>query len=178
LEEYRDFQRRLEDLAFYGCVFCWGMGLDDTNHSGLGCARDTSRLGSEAGRKAAEINEFLRRRKVVEKFGCCMGCFVPQELCNSWQEDTERGGWQKIRSAQCQYDGIVVSVIAFVSTIIPEESEMLYEKLGFVLVADEGISQRQRNEQVWRWMGKRTEWAGVDIINMCRVFRVMASKEE
>jgi len=174
-EEFQLFQRRLEQRLLDGCIFCLaGSGAEDRGHSGLRCPRALGMGGKvcESFQAAGKMERFLRRWGVVERFGCCIGCFVPQELCEAWEEDGVRGGWQKRSGAKCQYEGIVVSTIAFVWTSLPNESNSLYRRFGFQEA--EGWSEEERTEQVWRWMGRRVDWAGLKASNICRVFMEMA----
>lgn len=175
-EEFREFQQRLRERCLDGCIFCWSRGFEDRAHSGVECSRtlDMDQQRKAALEVAVEMHRFLRQDKVIEKFGCCLGCFVPQELCDSWEEDIVEGGWQKIGGRKCQYEGVIVSTIAYVGTRISDDADVLYKRLGFKGVIGDNVSAKERSEQVWRWMGRRVLWAGVDVINICRVFMYMA----
>ncbi|KAL6416340.1 uncharacterized protein AUP68_00557 [Ilyonectria robusta] len=179
-EEFREFRQRLKERGLDGCIFCWSRGIGDRGHSGVQCTRilDMDEKRRAAFGVAVQMDRFLRRNKVMEDFGYCLGCFVPQELCDAWEEDTVEGGWQKIRGRRCQYEGVMVSTIAYVGTCIPDDADLLYERLGFSGAFGGSMSRKERSEQVWRWMGKRVLWAGVDVTNICRVFMYMAEPEE
>lgn len=128
-------------------------------------------------RTAVNMDRLLRQGRTVERFGCCLGCFVPQELCNAWEEDMAEGGWHKVPGRKCQYEGVMVSTIAFMQTRVPDKAEELYGSLGFRR-ATRGDDERAKLKDVLRWMGKRVLWAKADAINMCRVFLYMTSPAE
>ena len=177
-EEFRMFQRRLEQRLLDGCVFCLMGKVEERGHSGLRCPRalGLGREVAEAFRAAGKMERFLRRRGVAERFGGCVGCFVPQELCEAWEEDVVGGGWRKRTGATCQYEGVVLSLVALVSTLLPDDADRLYRTLGFQ--EEEGWTEEERADQVWRWMGKRIEWARVGALNIYLVFVRMAKDND
>lgn len=132
-EEFSALRRRLEELLLDGCIFCSRNKLNDTTHSGLEYKRalEIGREVAEAFLLAGRISRFFRQGYMIEKFGCCMGYFMPQELCDNWEEDGT-GGWQRKEGGKCQYKGIVLSILAWVRTCSPEDSIRLYSQLGFV----------------------------------------------
>ncbi|KAL6406142.1 hypothetical protein AUP68_10705 [Ilyonectria robusta] len=148
-EEFREFRQRLKERGLDGCIFCWSRGIGDRGHSGVQCTRilDMDEKRRAAFGVAVQMDRFLRRNKVMEDFGYCLGCFVPQELCDAWVEDTVEGGWQKIRGRRCQYEGVMVSTIAYVGTCIPDDADLLYERLGFSGAFGGSMSRKERSEQ-------------------------------
>jgi hypothetical protein len=126
---------------------------------------------TEAYQLAVSMERFLRQRRVAEDFACCLSCFVPQELCNGWEENGSEGGWKRVANNQCQYEGIMISVIAFVWTWSPGESIELYNRLGFSGL--EEWTDKERKEYIWRWMGKKVIWGGTETLQICLVFNGM-----
>lgn len=85
-QEFQDYRDRLEERLLDGCIFRALDGIEDRAHPGIRCKRALVKSGwkvAEAQRLALRMDRFLRQRGVVEKFGCCLGCFVPQEFCNA-----------------------------------------------------------------------------------------------
>jgi len=177
-EEHRGFQeyrRKLAQQAVDGCIFCSVQGLINSEraHSGLRCQEALATGGpvAEAYQLAIGMETFFRRSKVVEDFACCLDCFVPQELCDSWEENGMEGGWKRGKEKQCQYEGVMVCIIAWVWTQLPNDSVELYSRLGFS--GREEWTEKERREQVWRWMGKRVMWGGTETLQICLVFNEM-----
>jgi hypothetical protein len=85
-------------------------------HSGLRCQEASAAGGkvAEAYQLAICMETFLRRSKVLEEFTCCLDCFIPQELCDSWEENEVEGGWKRGREKQCQYEGVMVCIVVWV----------------------------------------------------------------
>jgi uncharacterized Fe-S radical SAM superfamily protein PflX len=84
-QDLLDYKKKLVDRVLKGCPFCKWQGLgDDRTHSGVryNKAIEISGQVQEAYKLAVSMEKYMRRSKVVENFGCYLGCFVPQELCN------------------------------------------------------------------------------------------------
>ena len=86
------FRERLQERLLGGCMFCYPLGMADANpdHTGIECSM--ARTGSDLPRKIFDMGlrmqACLRREGELEKFGGCFRCFLPQELCNGWEENT------------------------------------------------------------------------------------------
>jgi len=173
-QQFQDYRKKLIQQALQGCIFCSVANVcGDRAHSGLRCQEASGIDGevAEAYQLAVRMERFLRQRRVAEDFACCLSCFVPQELCNSWEENGLEGGWKRAASKQCQYEGIMVSVIAWVWIQLPGESIGLYSRLGFSGL--EEWTEKERREHIWRWMGKKVIWGGVEVLQMCIIFNSM-----
>ena len=173
-QDLLDYKKKLADRVLEGCPFCkWQGSGDDRTHSGVRCDKAIEIGGQvqEAYELAVSMEKYMRRSKVVENFGCCLGCFVPQELCNGWEENREEGGWKRVANGKCQYEGVMISIVAWVWIYLPSESEGLYSRLGFSY-RDEW-TDKERREQVWRWMGRKVIWGGTEALQICQVFNEM-----
>jgi ferredoxin len=171
---FQDYRRKLIEQCLNGCMFCSVHGLDEgLGHSGLDCpkARAIGGAVTEAYQLAVKMERFMRRDRVAEAFGCCVGCFIPQELYNRWGENNEEGGWKRVSNGLCQYKGIMISTIAWEWTQLPEETMDLYDKLGLCGVSE--LAAKERREGIWRWMGRRVIWWNVEVLQMCLVFNGM-----
>lgn len=121
-QEFQDYRQRLEEQVFNGCVFCTLNRTEDRAHPGTKCKK-AFEMGDEVVRAyqlALRMERFLRQDRVADKFGCCLGCFVPQELCNTWEEHID-GGWKKKANSDCQYEGWMVSAFAWTWIQVPED---------------------------------------------------------
>jgi superfamily II DNA helicase RecQ len=173
-QQFQDYRRKLVQQALQGCIFCSTANKDgDRAHSGLRC-QEASAIGglvAEAHQLAVSMERFLRQRRVAEDFACCLSCFVPQELCDSWEENGSEGGWKRVATKQCQYEGIMICGIAWVWTWFYDDSFTLYSRLGFSEL--EEWTDKERTEHIWRWMGRKVIWGGVETLQMCIVFNSM-----
>ncbi|KAG4271203.1 hypothetical protein FPRO04_14699, partial [Fusarium proliferatum] len=133
-----------------------------------------ARTGSGLPRKIFDMGlrmqACLRKEGEVEKFGGCYGCFLPQELCNRWEENAAEGGWREIDNIECRYRGVMVSTISYVYTLSPDEASELFFKLGFKGGVATSAGRGFKEQDVWKWMGRRIDWGGLQAFNMCRVF--------
>ncbi|KAL6408075.1 hypothetical protein AUP68_08448 [Ilyonectria robusta] len=115
-EAFEVFKQRLEERVSAGCLFCSVQGLEETGHIALECqsALMIGGVYTEALHSGLRMERFMQRDGVVERFGCCFACFVPQELCNTWEEDVVQGGWRKRSGGDCRYKGVMASTIAYI----------------------------------------------------------------
>jgi hypothetical protein len=101
-KEFQDYRRKLEEQALNGYIFC---SLEDPEcnraHSAITCQKALGSAGTvrEACQLAGSIERFLRRRGVTEEFGCCLSCFAPQEMYDTWEENGTEGGGREIQPA-------------------------------------------------------------------------------
>jgi hypothetical protein len=61
--------------------------------------------------------------------------------------------------------------IAWVWTWFYDDSFTLYSRLGFSEL--EEWTDKERTEHIWRWMGRKVIWGGVETLQMCIVFNSM-----
>jgi superfamily II DNA helicase RecQ len=170
------FRERLEKQLAAGCIFCASKNIGDRHHSALECkaAPKMETRKADIHRIAVRMGQFMRRAGVVERFGCCQGCLAPQELCNGWEENKEEGGWRKREGVECQYRGVMISVVAWVEYALKASSERLYQRLGFERgEAVDGIDDKK----LWTWLGRRSTWGQLPVSNICRVYYFMAAEE-
>jgi RecQ family ATP-dependent DNA helicase len=170
------FQERLERQLAVGCVFCASSDISVRPHAAANCQR-ASEMDARKGQAywtMVRMARFMRRAGTVERFGCCQVCLVPQELCNGWEENKGEGGWRRRGDVGCQYEGVLMSIVAWISSVLEASSERLYQQLGFVrtLQRNEG-----NDEELWAWLGKRSRWGQIDVSNICRVCYFMMAKD-
>ncbi|KAJ0118543.1 hypothetical protein HZ326_31866, partial [Fusarium oxysporum f. sp. albedinis] len=147
-QDFLDYKKKLADRVLEGCPFCkWQGSGDDRTHSGLHCD------------------------EAIEIGGQVQEAYKLAELCNGWEENREEGGWKRVANGKCQYEGVMISIVAWVWIHLPSESEELYSRLGFSY-RDEW-TDKERKEQVWRWMGRRVIWGGTEALQICQVFNEM-----
>lgn len=171
------FQKALDEEVKMGCFFCRTSseasrlaGRAARQHTTLGCvwASQPDELRVRTITVGRKIQAYLRKMKRAGRFACCFDCFVPQELCPSWERLELTGGWRRRRGVRCRYSDVIIGAVACVMES-PEtkwEAEQLYRKLGYVGKDLEG-------EELWVWFGKRLSWGLTDAINLCRVFTHM-----
>lgn len=163
--EVVQFRERLQEQLFNGCMFCYRPGSVDPNvdHIFMDCkvARSSGGLEGKAFAMGLQIQSCLRREGGMEDFRGCYECFLPQEVCTKWEEREVQGGWRRSHALSCQYQGVMVSTIAYVYTLLPDEAEGLFSQLGFLKRLGSWNEGRIQQQEVWRWMGRRIDWGGL-----------------
>ena len=175
--EFARFRGRLERQLAMGCVFCASGNTVELPHSVAACpgAASMDRPRAQAYWTMVRITRFMRRAGVIERFGCCQGCLVPQEMCNGWEENNEEGGWTRRVGVDCQYESVLTSIVSCVGTALGDWSERLYHKLGFESTSP--VSGKE-DKELWTWLGKRSRWVSMDVSNICRVCYFMMAEGE
>ena len=179
-EEQASFSRLhtyLDVWSSRGCIACYSQRHDGRDHVLSECP--TMPLLNErqdiAWSKTLRMENYMRRPGILEDFSSCHGCLAPQELCNLWEEDAEIGGWHKVEGGECQYEGVLSAVVSYIHHGLEEEAKAIYSRLGFVGTNDE---EDAYGPELWRWFGKRVEWADRSASNICLVFAAMMEEEE
>ncbi|KAG8352196.1 hypothetical protein FVEN_g9667 [Fusarium venenatum] len=111
------FRSLLSSELRKGCLFCRLLQVEVSDHVPLACtyvkksARDDLKA---CFRQVNSLQHYFKQKKVIAKYGACFSCFVPQELCNTWEEDLD-GNWERVPGQICHFRGIILSafIIAF-----------------------------------------------------------------
>jgi RecQ family ATP-dependent DNA helicase len=107
----------------------------------------------------------IQGKKRFAKFSCCFDCGVPQAICQKWKQKDEQGWFEKVKGIECQYKGVLISVVV----VIWEERDS--SKTGFIWKWMEDDSVDCDNlEEVYKWFGQKVMWGRVEATNLCRVF--------
>jgi len=101
-----------------------------------------------------------------EPYSCCFTCYVPQAICQGWENQEEQGGKWRRNSKQCQFKDIIIPVV--VCMLLCEEVEWARE--DFEKWAREGGIEVTREEDVFRWLGQKIIWGGIEVSRLVQVF--------
>lgn len=109
-----------------------------------------------------------------ERFACCLYCHVPQAFCKRWRPEVFGTGqlrWRPAANRRCQWRGVVIP--AFVSA--------LYVRKQWVLELMYYMNRRawfENESQLYRWLGKKVEYGGVEGSRLGEVFYHIACSVE
>lgn len=106
-----------------------------------------------------------------ERFSCCYYCGVPQAICNRWEQKEEQGWWREKKPGSCQYIGLVVPAIA---ALLQEGDDEAVDGL-YRWMQESGVDIRDE-KSVYKWMGEKIEWGGIEVVRLMQVFHRLAGQ--
>lgn len=113
-------------------------------------------------------NEQMRQGVRFQAYAVCYECGVPQAICDRF-EANGNGGWKWRRHAICQYPGVIVGAINSMMTAnINRCADAVWEWMRLDGVDDED------GAQIFRWMGQRIRWGGMEAALIDKVFYQLA----
>jgi len=160
--QYRRFKNR--------CPWCFINGrADNEDHQFADCRADGISAVKES---MDEFVNIVHRDKTMERYSCCFGCFVPQDICNHWvpkTNTTDKGRWRWDMMGRCQFKGVVQP--AFWGMVVFGQQKTLDwfrewgARDGYNLDEDTGCNA---------WLGKKIEWGGIEVNRFTQAFLGMA----
>jgi hypothetical protein len=103
-----------------------------------------------------------------EDYSCCFYCGIPQEICASWDINTDTGGLRRVVGGRCQFQGVIVeSIISIWGRWAEEFGGWVEEQMvkdGFKVVEDVEF------KDMVKWLGRKIRWGGLESTKMCKVF--------
>ena len=72
----------------------------------------------------------------------------------------------------------MVLTISYVYILSPDEAKGLFFRIGFQGGKGNSANRGFTEKGLWKWMGKRIDWGGLQAFTICRVFLYMAEIEE
>lgn len=151
-----ELAKRLDEWTKIGCSVCWAQGQIQRARSARswkGCKEHNR----GAGKRMEEVTRKIERLEMT-RFSGCKFCWVPQSICQRWEEKTaakgsKTAGFQRSRvaSAGCQYRGVIVDVAG----------ALISQRMG-PGEADEGEGEE------WQWLEGEMEktigfWEGGEL---------------
>jgi superfamily II DNA helicase RecQ len=170
--EFDTFRALLSSELNKGCLFCRLLRVKASDHVPLACThikkggREDVRL---CFRQVSSLQHYYKRKKVVARYGACFSCFVPQELCNTWEEDLD-GNWERVPGQACHFRGIILSAFTVAFQQQTGRVEQLLRDEGFQDTMPQPLAHERDQEKLRAWLGERVSWANVSSIRVCRVF--------
>jgi len=155
------------------CPLCKVQKRHDQQHRLEECQQD----GANDVREALQlmVDEMTgRNKRRFEKFSCCFYCYVPQAICQHWQQKDEQGWWKEVDGVDCQFKGIVMP--AFISMLHIQEKwlmDIIYEGI----VIQDQIEWGDEIE-VYKWLGKKVKWGGIEVSKLVQVFYKISNSLE
>lgn len=170
LEELYTLKHYLALQQAQGCLFCRVAGASSLDHPILKCPRGQvgSREPYPTALAARRCKQYLNTQKQIGGYGACFTCFLPQEICPSWLEDTVKGGWYLM--GVCQLEGLILAVLMCLSSEKPSLVERLYREEGYSGTIPRLEANITECRQLWSWLGERVDWAGYQALRVTRIY--------
>jgi superfamily II DNA helicase RecQ len=95
--EVEELEQALERFS-KRCVYCYVCQYPSTSHSIEQCTA----AGAEGVRGG--VQEFIRvvqEKRSMERFSCCLYCYIPQAICEHWKHKEEDGRWEEDCRQEC-----------------------------------------------------------------------------
>lgn len=169
--EVEELERELERFS-KRCVYCYIQGYASTDHSIEQCTRPRV---EEVREGVEEFIMSIRKKRSMERFSCCLRCYIPQAICERWkhkEDKEERGRWEEDDSQECQYPNVIVPAFWSMMMIKGQAGlEWLYE-----WAERDGYDIRDDAESERQWLGLKVELGGIEGNNLIRAFKELASQ--
>jgi len=137
--------------------------LEDCNHAEL----------ESILRGVQSMTEEIQGKKRFARFSCCFDCGVPQVICQQWKQKDERGWFEKVAGAECQYKGLLIAVVV----VIWQLWDSPRNDIVWRWIEDEGVDADDL-EAVYRWFGQKIAWGRVEATKLYKVFHVLTRMVE
>jgi hypothetical protein len=96
------------------------------------------------------MTEEIQGKKGFAEFLYCYNCGVPQAICQTWKQKDEQGWFEKVRGVECQYQGVLIPVVAVIwRAWDSKETNIIWKWIEEDLVA------RDNSEEVYKWFGRK-----------------------
>jgi superfamily II DNA helicase RecQ len=145
------------------CPWCYAQGRtqDSSEHTFQECtAVDVDQVRLEC--------EMMRKGIGYQKYCVCYDCGVPQAICDRFESNSQ-GGWKWRRTGECQYKGVMIGgIIGMMRANINRCSDAI----GAWMQSD-GVNERDP-QAVYKWMGQKIRWGGMEAAMINRVFYELA----
>ena len=113
------------------------------------------------------VEKELFQQRRMELFSGCFDCGMPQEICDRWVADDKDGGrFSRVGESRCQHAGLLLRLYAGVYVWNKDRADAVVCEMmraDNFSVDDEGV------DQMYRWLGGRVMWGGMEASRLCRV---------
>jgi Orsellinic acid/F9775 biosynthesis cluster protein D len=147
------------------CPLCYLVGrARDKEHNIKECTKDKR---EEIAKAIVAREEGLQEIGAFKKIGCCGSCGLPTAICESQRCPRGEGG-----DRQCRYKGVIIPAV--VTMLTKEGCREGVEVLACWF--ERGGVDQQKSIEVDEWFGREIEWNGLKIVQVVRVFYMLARK--
>jgi len=142
------------------CAICMVTQADPGRHNWKNCS-----TANDAQKKWMEAKVKSMHHVKWEKYARCYYCWVPQAICDKWEETSIQGAF-KTRGMHvlCQYDGVlqqaVAALLAFQQPTCTPWLEQQMQNAAIVHGSDEA--------RLYKWLGLKIKMGQKDASQMCR----------
>ena len=75
---------------------------------------------------------------------------MPQAICQKWKQKDERRWFEKVQGVECQYKGVLISVVVVISRAWDsKERDIIWKWI------EEDLIDRNDLDGVYRWFGQK-----------------------
>jgi superfamily II DNA helicase RecQ len=156
------------------CVIMGGRGGQRSSHSISECQQG---VADKVRQDWLDMAEGMRPSKgkpgKFAPYSCCFKCYAPQAICEAWEGREGQSGKWKCTSKRCQFKDIIMPVVV---CMMGEGEDWTRE--GFASWAREGGVDVTNKEEVFRWLGQKLIWGGIEVSKLVQVFYRFAKGQE
>ncbi|KAH6957504.1 hypothetical protein DER45DRAFT_487842 [Fusarium avenaceum] len=168
--EAQEFEMQLERWSG-SCVVCrMGLGLKDgeeTQHEMAQCPNRDSERWYWISEAIMMVEKELFERRRMELFSGCFDCGMPQEICDRWVANDKDGGrFSRVSESRCQHAGLLLRLYAGVYGWNKDRADVVVCEM---MRADNFSVDEEGVDQMYRWLGGRVIWGGLETSRFCQV---------
>ncbi|KAH6949641.1 hypothetical protein DER45DRAFT_636635, partial [Fusarium avenaceum] len=168
--EAQEFEIQLERWSG-SCVVCrMGLGLKDgeeTQHEMAQCPNRDSERWYWISEAIMMVEKELFERRRMELFSGCFDCGMPQEICDRWVANDKDGGrFSRVSESRCQHAGLLLRLYAGVYGWNKDRADVVVCEM---MRADNFSVDEEGVDQMYRWLGGRVIWGGLETSRFCQV---------
>ena len=168
-QEIAEFEEQLRKWANH-CPLCKLQKKSQQQHR----LEDCPHAEAEALVNGVRImTQEIQGKRRFAKFSCCFDCGVPQAICQKWKQKDEQGWYEKAVGVECQYKGVLISVVV----VIWQERNSA--KTDFIWKwMEEDFVERGDVQEVYKWFGQKIKWGRMEATKLCKVFHALTKMVE
>lgn len=171
-QQKQEGRRMIEEIRGYletvrrKCVYCFYQGSMSRAHQTIyRCPESRAQNAKEL---YISIKSRIRRDKTMGPYGGCSFCFVPQAWCRGWRRrvDGADGDFERVIGAdgkvvRCQYEDVVVSILAMAIVFEGDRSETYIDGLEGRIRRGGGQGVEEEGDLI-RYLGRAAEGGGIE----------------
>jgi superfamily II DNA helicase RecQ len=171
-QQKQEGRRMMEEIRGYlekvrgKCVYCFYHGSMSRAHQTI--FRCPESRAQDAKELYTGIKNRIRRDKTMGPFVGCSFCFVPQAWCRGWHRkvDGAEGDFKRVigadgKAVRCQYEDVVVSILAMAMIFTGDGSETYIDGLEERIRRGGGQGVEEEGDLI-RHLGRAAEGGGIE----------------
>ena len=172
-QDVYDLERQLERWVGK-CPLCVIIGRRGISHSISECQQEDAH---KVRKDWLNMAEGMRPRNgkpgKFASYSCCFKCYAPQAICQGWEGREGQSGKWKSTGKRCQFKDIIMPVVV---CMMSDGEEWTGE--SFASWAREGGVDVTNEDEVFRWLGQKLIWGGIEVSKLVQVFYKFAKGQE